>query len=161
MDAQAAYESVFSLWGAINGGMNMLMHGAGWLEGGLCCSYEKTILDIDLLQMVSEFLQPVSTTESDLALDAINDVGPAGHFFGTEHTQERYRDAFYAPILSDWRNYESWTEAGSPIAIERANQIWKERLAQYQEPALDIAIRDELRAFVSQRKAEGGAVTDF
>ena len=161
VDAQAAYESVFSLWGAINGGMNMLMHGAGWLEGGLCCSYEKTILDIDLLQMVSEFLQPVSTTESDLALDAINDVGPAGHFFGTEHTQERYRDAFYAPILSDWRNYESWTEAGSPIAIERANQIWKERLAQYQEPALDIAIRDELRAFVSQRKAEGGAVTDF
>lgn len=161
VDAQAAYESTFSLWGAINGGMNMLMHGAGWLEGGLCCSYEKTIMDIDLLQMVSEFLQPLPTTDDDLALDAINDVGPAGHFFGTEHTQSRYRDAFYSPILSDWRNYESWAEAGSPIAIERANTVWKDRLATYQEPALDPAIREELDAFVAKRKAEGGAATDF
>ena len=81
-DAQAAYESVFSLWGAINGGANMLMHGAGWLEGGLCCSYEKTIPDIDLLQMVAEFLRPVETSESELALDAIDEVGPAGQMFG-------------------------------------------------------------------------------
>ena len=161
VDSQAAYEAVFSLWGAINGGMNMLMHGAGWLEGGLCCSYEKTIMDIDLLQMVSEFLQPLSTSDDDLALDAINDVGPAGHFFGTEHTQERYRDAFYSPILSDWRNFETWDEAGSPIAIERANRVWKERLAQYQEPPLDMAIREELMAFVAKRKEQGGAKTDF
>jgi trimethylamine--corrinoid protein Co-methyltransferase len=161
VDSQAAYEAVFSLWGAINGGANMLMHGAGWLEGGLCCSYEKVMLDIDLLQMVTEFLQPVSTSPEDLALDAINEVGPAGHFFGTEHTQVRYRDAFYSPILSDWRNFETWQEAGSPIAIERANAEWKKRLAAYEAPALDPAIRDELDAFVAKRKAEGGAATGF
>ena len=161
VDAQAAYEAVFSLWGAINGGANMVMHGAGWLEGGLCCSYEKVMLDIDLLQMVSEFLQPVSTSSDDLALDAIEEVGPAGHFFGTEHTQERYRDAFYSPILSDWRNFETWQEAGSPIAIERANAEWKSRLAAYEPPPLDPAIREELEAFVAKRKAEGGAATDF
>jgi len=161
VDSQAAYEAVFSLWGAINGGANMLMHGAGWLEGGLCCSYEKAILDIDLLQMVSEFLQPVSTSPDDLALEAINEVGPAGHFFGTDHTQTRYRDAFYSPILSDWRNFETWQEAGSPIAIERANTEWKKRLAAYEAPALDPAIREELDAFVTKRKAEGGAATDF
>ncbi|WP_422050873.1 trimethylamine methyltransferase family protein [Shimia sp.] len=161
VDSQAAYEAVFSLWGGINGGANMLMHGAGWLEGGLCCSYEKVMLDIDLLQMVTEFLQPVSTSPEDLALDAINEVGPAGHFFGTEHTQVRYRDAFYSPILSDWRNFETWQEAGSPIAIERANAEWKKRLAAYEAPALDPAIRDELDAFVAKRKAEGGAATDF
>jgi len=161
VDAQAAYESVFSLWGAVNGGANMLMHGAGWLEGGLCCSYEKTIMDIDLLQMVSEFLQPVPTTTEDLALDAINDVGPAGHFFGTAHTLERYRDAFYSPILSDWRNYETWEESGSPTAIERANSEWKKRLASFEAPALDVAIEEELDAFVTKRKAEGGAATDF
>ncbi|WP_424928940.1 trimethylamine methyltransferase family protein [Amaricoccus tamworthensis] len=161
VDAQAAYEAVFSLWGAINGGANMLMHGAGWLEGGLCCSYEKIMLDIDLLQMVSEFLQPVSTGRDDLALDAINEVGPAGHFFGTDHTQARYRDAFYSPILSDWRNFETWSEAGSPIAIERANAEWKNRLAAYEAPPLDPAIREELDAFVTRRKAEGGAATDF
>lgn len=161
VDSQAAYEAVFSLWGAINGGANMLMHGAGWLEGGLCCSYEKVMLDIDLLQMVTEFLQPVSTSPEDLALEAINEVGPAGHFFGTEHTQARYRDAFYSPILSDWRNFETWQEAGSPIAIQRANAEWKNRLASYEAPALDPAIKDELDAFVAKRKAEGGAATDF
>ena len=161
VDAQTAYEAVFSLWGAINGGANMLKHGAGWLEGGLCCSYEKVILDIDLLQMVAEFLQPVTTGPDDLALDAINEVGPGGHFFGAEHTQARYRDAFYAPILSDWRNFETWQEAGAPIAIERANAEWKKRLATYEAPALDTAIQEELEAFVAKRKAEGGAATDF
>ncbi|MCO5069668.1 MAG: trimethylamine methyltransferase family protein [Rhizobiaceae bacterium] len=161
IDAQAAYESVFSLWGAVQAGGNFMMHGAGWLEGGLRCSYEKTILDIDLLQMVAEFLTPLDLSEDALAVDAIRDVGPGGHFFGTAHTQARYKDAFYAPILSDWRNFETWAEAGSPIAIERANRVWKERLAAYEEPQMDPAIREELDAFVEKRIAEGGAPTDF
>ena len=139
----------------------MLMHAAGWLEGGLCCSYEKMILDIDLLQMITELLEPVSTGVEDLALEAINEVGPGGHFFGTEHTQARYRDAFYSPILSDWRNFETWQEAGSPIAIERANGEWKKRLATFEPPDLDSAIREELDAFVAKRKTEGGVATDF
>ena len=161
IDAQAAFESVFSLWGAINGGANMLMHGAGWLEGGLCCSYEKTILDIDLLQMVAEFLRPLNTSEDELALDSIGEVGPAGHFFGTAHTQARYRDAFYSPVLSDWRNFETWKEAGEPIAIQHANAVWKQRLTAYQPPSLDLAIKEELDSFVEKRKAEGGVRTDF
>jgi trimethylamine--corrinoid protein Co-methyltransferase len=161
VDAQAAYESVFSLWGAMQGGGNMLMHGAGWLEGGLRCSYEKTILDIDLLQMVAEFLTPLDFSEDALAIDAIRDVGPGGHFFGTQHTQDRYKNAFYSPIISDWRNFESWTEAGSPTAVDRASRVWKERLAMYEQPAMDPAIREELDAFVDKRKAEGGAPTDF
>ncbi|MDH6232676.1 trimethylamine--corrinoid protein Co-methyltransferase [Mesorhizobium soli] len=161
VDAQAAYESVFSLWGCIQGGGNFIKHAAGWLEGGLTCSYEKTILDIDLLQMVAEFLTPLDLSEDALAVDAIRDVGPGGHFFGTAHTQSRYKTAFYAPVLSDWRNFETWTEAGSPTAVEKANRVWKERLANYEEPAIDPAIREELDAFVAKRKAEGGAPTDF
>ncbi|MGC4024102.1 MAG: trimethylamine methyltransferase family protein [Mesorhizobium sp.] len=161
VDAQAAYESVFSLWGCVQGGGNFIKHAAGWLEGGLTCSYEKTILDIDLLQMVAEFLTPLDLSEDALAIDAIRDVGPGGHFFGTPHTQARYKTAFYQPILSDWRNYETWAEAGSPTAIQKANRIWKERLAMYEAPPLDPAIREELEAFVARRKAEGGAPTDF
>lgn len=161
IDAQAAYESVFSLWGCIQGGGNFIKHAAGWLEGGLTCSYEKTILDIDLLQMVTEFLTPLDLSEDALAIDAIRDVGPGGHFFGTPHTQSRYKNAFYAPILSDWRNFETWSEHGAPTAFEKANRIWKERLAMYEEPYLDPAIREELDAFVEKRKAEGGAPTDF
>ena len=161
VDAQAAYESVFSLWGAIQGGGNLMMHAAGWLEGGLRCSYEKTILDIDLLQMVAEFLTPLDLSEDALAVEAIRSVGPGGHFFGTPHTQSRYKTAFYAPIISDWRNFETWAEAGSPTAMERANRVWKERLATYEQPQMDPAIQEELDAFVEKRKAEGGAPTDF
>lgn len=161
VDAQAAWESVFSLWGAIMGGANFLLHSAGWMEGGLTASYEKTIVDVDLLQMVAEFLEPVVVDRDTLALDAIRDVGPGGHYFGTPHTQARFQTAFYAPILSDWRNYESWQEAGSPTAAEKANRTWKDTLARYQPPAMDVAIREELDAFVQRRISEGGVKTDF
>ncbi len=161
VDAQAAYESVFSLWGAMMGGGNFIMHSAGWLEGGLTCSFEKTILDVDLLQMVAEFMDPLVVDEDTLAMEAIRDVGPGGHYFGTPHTQARYRDAFYAPLLSDWRNFESWQEAGSPTAIEKANRLWKEMLAAYEAPAIDPAVVEELDAYVAKRKGEGGFKTDF
>ena len=161
VDAQSAYESVFSLWGAIMGGVNMLMHGAGWMEGGLHAGYEKMIIDADLLHMVSAFLEPPVVDEASLGLDAIRDVGPGGHFFGTQHTQDRFRTAFYKPMISDWRNYESWEEAGSPQAPQKANQIWKEMLSSYEPPPIDSAVRDELQAFVDRRHAEGGVPTDF
>ena len=161
VDAQAAYESVFSLWGAIQSGCNFILHSAGWLEGGLRCSYEKMILDIDLLQMVAEFLTPLDLSEDALGIEAIRSVGPGGHFFGTQHTQDRYKTAFYSPVISDWRNFETWAEAGSPTALERANRVWKERLATYEQPFMDPAIKEELNAFVDKRKAEGGAPTDF
>ncbi len=161
VDAQAAYESVFSLWGAIMGGGNLIKHAAGWMEGGLTFSYEKFILDVDLLQMVAEFLEPMVVDDDTLALEAVRDVGPGGHYFGTPHTQARYRDAFYAPILSDWRNFETWAEAGKPTAYEKANRVWKEALATYEQPPLDPAIAEEIDAFVARRKAEGGAPTDY
>jgi len=161
LDAQAAYESVFSLWGAIMGGANMLMHGAGWMEGGLQASFEKMALDADLLGMVIDFLRPVRTDESELALEAMRDVGPGGHFFGTAHTQSRYRNAFFAPMISDWRNYESWREAGAPTALDAANRLYKERLERFAPPPIEPERLEALEAFVARRKAEGGAPTDF
>ncbi len=161
LDAQAAYESVFSLWGAIMGGVNLLMHGAGWMEGGLHASYEKMILDAELLGMVEAFLEPVVVDEATLGFEAIAEVGPGGHFFGVEHTQSRFRTAFHKPMLSDWRNYETWEEAGSPQVPEKANRIWKELLASYEPPPIDPAIAEELDAFVARRVAEGGVPTDY
>lgn len=161
VDAQAAYESVFSLWGAVMGGVNFLMHGAGWMEGGLHAGFEKLIIDAELLQMVAAFLEPVVVDEDSLALEAIREVGPGGHFFGAAHTQSRFRTAFHKPMISDWRNYESWQEAGSPEAAGKANRIWKELLAVYEPPPIDQAVEEELSAFVARRKAEGGVKTDF
>ncbi len=161
VDAQAAYESVFSLWGVTMGGGNMIMHAAGWMEGGLVASYEKFVLDCDLLQMVTEFLRPLETTEDALGVEAMREVGPGGHFFGAAHTLARYTDAFYAPLVSDWRNFQQWQAAGAPEAHQRANALWKQALAEYEPPPIAPAIREELEAFVARRKEEGGAPVDF
>jgi trimethylamine--corrinoid protein Co-methyltransferase len=161
VDAQAAYETVFSLWGAIMGGGNLIQHAAGWMEGGLVGSYEKFALDVDLLQMVMSFLTPLDTSEDAIGLDAIREVGPGGHFFGAAHTLQRYATAFYAPLISDWRNFEQWRDAGSPQAWQKANALWKQALAQYRRPSLDAAIEEEIDAFVARREREGGEPTDF
>jgi len=89
-DAQSAYETTFALWGAIMGGGNYIKHSAGWLEGGLSASYEKFMIDADMLSMLQEFLTPLEISPESLAFEAVKDVGPGGHFFGTAHTQERY-----------------------------------------------------------------------
>ncbi|HUG31451.1 MAG TPA: trimethylamine methyltransferase family protein [Acidimicrobiia bacterium] len=161
LDAQAAYESVFSLWGAVMGGAHMILHAVGWLEGGLRASFEKMILDADLCAMVQRFMDPIDFSEGGLAFDAVNDVGPGGHFFGTPHTLERFRDAFYKPLLSDWRNYETWDEAGRPEAKEKMVELVDVFLSSYQEPPMDPEVRAELEEFVERRKAEGGVETDF
>ncbi len=157
VDAQAAYESEMSIWGAVMGHANWLLHGAGWMEGGLVASFEKMILDAELLQMMGEFLQPLIVDEDSLALDAIREVGPGGHFFGAAHTLARYESAFYAPMLSDWRNFETWREAGALTADKRANALWKQLLAEYEAPPIDPAIDEALKDYVERRKREGGA----
>jgi trimethylamine--corrinoid protein Co-methyltransferase len=152
VDAQAAYESQNDIWAGIMGHANLLYHGAGWLEGGLTASFEKVVLDAELLQMAAELVKPVDVNADTLALDAIGDVAPGGHFFGTAHTMARYETAFYAPILSDWRNYESWLEAGGETAEVRATRIWQQLLETYQQPDMDPASAEELDAFVAKRK---------
>ena len=161
VDAQSAYESVFSLWGAVMGGANIVFHGAGWLEGGLRASFEKMVIDADLLQMVAAFLEPVVVDDESLALEAIAEVGPGGHFFGVQHTQDRFRDAFFSPMVSDWRNFESWEEAGSPTALDHASRLVGELRDGFEPPPLPPEVAAELDEFVARRVAEGGAPTDF
>ena len=153
-DAQAAYESQMSLWGAIMGGAHLVNHAAGWLEGGLTASFEKLIIDAEMLQMMAEYLRPIDFSDDELALDAIAEVDPGGHHFGTAHTLERYESAFYAPIVSSRENFESWQEAGSKDASVRANTIWKQMLKDYEQPPLDAAIDEELVDYVERRKQE-------
>jgi trimethylamine--corrinoid protein Co-methyltransferase len=155
-DAQAAYESEMSLWAALTGGANLVHHAAGWLEGGLCASFEKLVLDAEMLQMAGELLRPVVIDEDELALSAQAEVPPGGHFFGAGHTLARFETAFYRPLLSDWRNYETWRESGALDATQRANRLWKALLEAYTPPPLDPARREALAAYVARRKEEIG-----
>jgi trimethylamine--corrinoid protein Co-methyltransferase len=157
IDAQAAYESEMSLWAAVMAYGNILMHAAGWLEGGLCASFEKMVLDAEMLQMMAEFLKPPAVDEDALAFAAIMEIEPGGHFFGSTHTMERYKKAFYSPLLSDWRNFETWRQAGEETATQRANRLYKKLLANYSEPPLEESRKEALAAFVAKRKEDGGA----
>jgi len=152
VDAQSAYESQMSLWGAVMGHTHLVNHAAGWLEGGLTASFEKLIIDAEMLQMMAETLKPIAVNEEELALDAIAEVPPGGHHFGTAHTLERYETAFYAPIVSDRQNFEAWQEGGSIDSTQRANTIWKKLLAEYEKPEIDPAIEEALRSYVDRRK---------
>ncbi|MEM7546389.1 MAG: trimethylamine methyltransferase family protein [Pseudomonadota bacterium] len=160
-DGQAMWESANSLWACMNSGTNVVYHAAGWLEGGLIASFEKFVMDCEMIQQMQVYMKGVAVTEADLALEAIREVGPEGHFFGCQHTQDRYETAFYSPFLSDWRNFEAWSEAGAVWTAERANKTYKAILAEFEPPATDDAIREELQSFVARRKEEGGAPTDF
>jgi len=162
-DGQAMWETCNSLWSAVSSGTNFVYHAAGWLEGGLIASPEKFIMDCEVVQMIERYLEPevIATTPEDIALDAIREVGPRGHFFGIEHTQARYEKAFYAPFVSDWRNFEAWELDGGVWTAERAHKIFKDILNEFTPPPMEDAIAEELHDFVARRKAEGGAPTDF
>lgn len=154
VDAQAAYETMMSLWGTVMSHTNVLRHAAGWLEGGLSCSFEKFILDVEMVQMMTEYLKPIRFDDSSINLDVIRNVGPGGHFLGEEDTLSRYETAFYSPIVSDSRNFEAWTADGAKTATQRANGIWKELLANYEKPYMDPAVEEELADYVARRKIE-------
>jgi trimethylamine--corrinoid protein Co-methyltransferase len=157
VDAQAAYESQMALWGALMGGAHLVEHAAGWMHGGLTASFEKLILDAELLQMMAAYFDPIAVNEETLALATIAEVGPGGHFFGTAHTMARYEAAFYTPLLSNWDNYPTWLERGSVDARQRANGVWKQVLRDYVQPPLDPGIAEALADYVRRRKNEGGA----
>ena len=162
-DGQSIWESSNSLWSAVQGGVNVVYHSAGWLEGGLIACPEKFVMDCELLQHIQRYFETalVSTEPEDIAVDAIREVGCNGHFFGASHTQERYTTAFYEPFMSDWRNFEAWDSDGGVWTAQRANRLYKQILAEFEPPPMDPGIREELTDFVERRKREGGAPTDF
>ncbi len=155
-DAQGAYETQMALWGAVLGHGNLVYHAAGWQEGGLTASFEKLVLDVEMLQLMIEFLKPITVNEAELGFEAIQRVATGGHFFGDPHTMARYEHAFYEPLVSNWQNYEGWAAAGAKDATARATEVWKRALREYEQPALDVAIREELDAYVSRRREEIG-----
>ena len=159
-DFASGYESANSVYAAMASGANLLMHAAGWVEGGLCTSYEKFVLDCEIVQSMTQMLEPVRVETSDFAFDEIESVGPGGHFFGTERTIATFETAFYRPLVSTTQNYGAWMEGGAKTATERATAIWQEAIKTYSEPPIDDSIGEALSAFVAKRREQGGAPID-
>jgi trimethylamine--corrinoid protein Co-methyltransferase len=159
-DAQGAAETGLSLTAALLGGANVVLHSAGWQEGGLVASLEKFVLDVEVLDIVAESMRPIAVDDAALAMDSIDEVGPGGHFFGTAHTLERFATAFHEPVVFTRQNFGQWTEAGSPDAATRATEVWQRWLAEFEAPAIDTDAAAALEEFVARRIAEGGALPE-
>jgi trimethylamine--corrinoid protein Co-methyltransferase len=156
-DAQAAQETVMSAWGSVLAGTTVILHSAGWLEGGLTVGFEKLITDLEAMQVFAELCAATPADDAALAWDALAEVQPGGHFFGCAHTMERYRTAFYPPLVADWSNFGTWSERGAKDTTERANALWKRLLAEPPAFAPDPGRLEALDAFIARRTAEGGA----
>jgi trimethylamine--corrinoid protein Co-methyltransferase len=152
-DAQAAYESAATFGPTILAGVNFVLHAAGWLEGGLAVGYEKFILDDDQCGMAAVFVKGVDMSENGQALDAIKANGPGQHFLGSAHTLANFETAFYRSPTADNNSYEQWLEGGSLDAAQRANAVWKKRLAEYEPPPIDPGVDEALMEFMIRRKA--------
>jgi len=153
-DAQAGYEALMTLMPAFLSGTNWIMHSAGWLEGGLVASYEKFVVDVELIRMLQAEFTPLEIDDASLAFDAHLEVGHGGHFLGAAHTMDRFRDCFYRPMLSSSDNFERWTRNGSKTTDIRANEIAHKKIEEFEMPAMDDAIKAELDEFVTKRKRE-------
>lgn len=156
-DMQAAGETHMGLWAALQANATLTVHSAGWLEGGLTFGYEKFINDVEALQTIAELCRPVEVDESALAWSALTDVQPGGHFFATDHTMQRYQDAFYEPLVADLSNFGSWSEAGALTSTQRATGIWKATLQDFQLPAHGGDAAERVARYIEDHTAAGGA----
>jgi len=152
-DAQSAYETANTLNAALLGGVNFMLHAAGWLEGGLVSSFEKFILDADQLGILHSVAGGVDISENGQAMSALQEVGPGGHFLGCEHTQANFKDAFWRTNVLDYKPFEQWSEEGEKDSVTLANERVKSELANYQKPAIDPSVEEALYTFVQQKKA--------
>ncbi|MEM7429496.1 MAG: trimethylamine methyltransferase family protein, partial [Pseudomonadota bacterium] len=151
-DAQSAYDSAQTLYPAIIGGVNFMLHAAGWLEGGLVSSYEKFMMDVDQLAMMQKFANGIDLSENGQAMDAIAEVGPGGHYLGCAHTQANFETAFYRTTVGDNNSYEQWEVDGAKRTDQNANALVRKTLAEYQAPDLDPAIDEALQSFMAKKK---------
>jgi trimethylamine---corrinoid protein Co-methyltransferase len=156
-DAQAAYESMMCMWPTILGGVHFVLHAAGWLESALLASYEKFIIDVEALRMFEWILQRgLPVDEEGMAMDALREVGPGGHFLGAEHTLRNYRTGFYRPWISSTENFDRWNRMGAKTADVVAAARWKKVLEEYPDPGIDPGVDEQLREFITKRKQEIG-----
>ena len=153
-DAQSGYESAGTMWATVQSGANFILHSAGWLEGGLIAGYEKFVLDLEICAMIARYSKGIGLTEDDFAWDAYAEMPTGQHFLGSAHTMRHYKTAFHNHQVFNMDNYEKWAEEGSEDSYKKANKIWKRMLRDYERPSIDPAIREELDAFVAQRRAE-------
>ncbi len=153
-DAQAGYESNMLMHAAMLSGAHYIWHVAGWLEAGLACGYSKFVTDTEQLEGWYKYAQGLPLDDLEQAMAAVREVGPGGHYLGTQHTLEHFESAFFMPKLMDFNSFEQWSAEGGKDYDERGRDKARAMLAAYEEPRLDEAVDESLRDFIARRERE-------
>lgn len=154
LDYQAGSESAFYLTYSILSGVHFLVHATGNVEGGLGISYEKFVLDLDLLGSMGRFLEGMPVSAADFGLEAIREAGPGGNFLASGHTFDRFESAFFMSDLFDASSFEQWKAAGSAESVDRARLRLDQMLGTYEPPPIEDGVIAELDDFIARRKSE-------
>lgn len=157
-DVQAANENQLGLWGSLSAGATVIIHAAGWLEGGLSVSFEKLVTDVEVLNMIAELCAGQNAGSDEVGFEnALSHVDPSGHFFATPQTMERYDTEFYEPIVHDYANFGTWTERGARDANTRATDVWQQIVNAEPVVKVDGDRLAALQSYIAKRTADGGA----
>ncbi|MBS1250502.1 MAG: Glycine betaine methyltransferase [Chloroflexi bacterium] len=151
VDAQAGYESMFSLLTTINNNVDFILHSGGILGSFLAFSYEKFVMDDELCGMMRHYLKGVEINPETLAYDVIAKVGAGGHYLGETHTIKLCRTEFWMPKLSDRSGIEAWWSGDQADTATRARQRWQDLIAEHENPEIDEVVEKQLKGYVEEK----------
>jgi len=156
MDFQAGAQSAFSIGQSLLGGIDFIVHSCGILGSYMAMSYEKFIADEDLCRHALYLKKPLDLSDLELEVEAIREVGIGGQFMTQERTVKFCRTEPFSSALMNRLTFEKWenTKTKHRTLLEKASALVKERLAGYQQPAIDEGTVKSLRDYVRVRKEE-------
>jgi trimethylamine--corrinoid protein Co-methyltransferase len=154
VDAQAGYESAFNMLPILMAGAHLVMHTAGWTEAGLTANLAKFVIDAEQMEMLHRLGRGPRFDDFEEAMQAIHEIGPGGHFFGSAHTQAHFQDAFFMSELMDNNSFEQWQLDGEKTLEVRGIEAAQRLLDAYVPPPLDPAVAEALDAFIARREEE-------
>jgi len=145
VDCQAGYESgMMNLLVAMSGA-DYIHDAAGLMEFDLTVSYEKLVIDDEIIGRCLRVLRGIEVTEDTLAVDLIEEVGAGGDFLGQEHTIRYMRSEFAKATVSDRETRAKWTEEGRKDTFQRAHERALKILARHQPPGIPAELDAQIR----------------
>jgi len=150
VDAQAGFESAGGTMLAALAGVNMVS-GAGMMDFESCQSFEKLVIDAELIGMAKRLLGGIEGRDNPLALDIMRRVGHGADFLREPHTRARFREEFYIPSpVVDRGSMDAWLANGAGSTWDRAAARADELLEAYQPNAVPVEIKRELREIATR-----------
>lgn len=152
VDCQAGYETMQSLLMGMLSGAHMSVQSLGVLDAIMTTSYEKFIIDEELIRRVKRISQGIDTSDEALAVDVIQEVGHTGNYLDQNSTFENFR-TLWTPSVSDWGTYSNWEKTGSEDVTIRANRKFKQILQSAPETLLDPETDKDLKDYIAKVKS--------